>query len=100
MTVSKALAGIAIAVVLALTAGPGSAADAQRGRLLYENHCMVCHTSVAHIRDDRRVVTPVELRGQVTRWSTHLELPWQAEERDDVTAYLNERYYRFPSAAQ
>ena len=35
------------------------------------------------------------------RWSGNLSLQWAAEEIDDVTVYLNGRYYRFacPPAA-
>ena len=37
----------------------------------------------------------VDLRGWVRRWSANLGLKWTDDEVDDVTAYLNARYYRF-----
>jgi len=90
----------AAVVALALAATTAAAEDAERGRLLYENHCTVCHTSVVHVREDRKAATPAELLHQITRWSTHLELSWHDGEREDVATYLNQRYYHFPSATQ
>jgi mono/diheme cytochrome c family protein len=90
----------AVMAVLALAASTAAAEDPDRGRLLYENHCTVCHTSVAHVREDRKAATPAELLHQITRWSTHLELSWHGSEREDVAAYLNQRYYRFPNEAR
>jgi len=65
-----------------------------RGRALYENHCQSCHEALAHTRDNR-VVTDVEgLRARVTSWSVHSGLNWSANEIDDVTRYLNRRFYQ------
>ena len=79
----------------ALAAAPVRA-DAERGRLLYENHCQGCHTSVVHVRDQRKAKTPAELRGWIGRWSTELKLTWTADDAKDVYQYLNNRYYRLP----
>lgn len=66
-----------------------------RGRLLYENHCTVCHTSVAHVRANRKAQSIDDIRKQVARWSGHLELQWHAQEIRDVVEYLNRTYYGF-----
>lgn len=71
------------------------AADGERGRLLYENHCTVCHTSVAHVRAGRKARSQNDIRKQVLRWSAHLELHWGASEVTDVVEYLNRTYYQF-----
>ncbi|MCK7583313.1 MAG: hypothetical protein MZV65_52385 [Chromatiales bacterium] len=47
---------------------PGMA-DTERGRLLYENHCMSCHESVLHIREKRKAANPAELRAAIERWA-------------------------------
>ena len=65
-----------------------------RGQLLYENHCLECHTSVVHIRNNRKAVTLTEVRNFVIRWSHELRLPWQEEEIDDVVRYLDQQYYK------
>jgi len=79
----------------AFAAAPARA-DAERGRLLYENHCQVCHSSVVHVREQRKARTPAELRGWIDRWSRELKLTWTADDAKDVYQYLNNRYYRLP----
>ena len=51
-----------------------------RGQLLYENHCQVCHESVVHVRQNRRAESKDQLQTWVVRWSTHLKLTWTAED--------------------
>lgn len=71
---------------------------ASRGQLLYENHCQVCHESVVHVRQNRRADSIEQIQTWVTRWSTHLNLTWSAEEVAAVVDYLNTRYYLFNGA--
>ena len=70
-------------------------ASLQRGEDLYLNHCLACHESTAHIRENRRAKNLGEVRRWVARWSLQLELGWGQEEVKDVSAYLNRTYYRF-----
>jgi len=76
--------------VLATTCGAG-----ERGRLLYENHCLSCHDSVAHVRADHKVVSLAELGEEIARWATVLKLDWDDSETTAVLRYLNARYYHF-----
>lgn len=69
--------------------------DVQRGRLLYEDHCIACHESRVHVRSRRKVRYPPELHYQITRWARVQHLGWTAEEVDDVFGYLTRVYYRF-----
>ncbi len=71
------------------------AADRERGRLLYENHCTGCHESLVHIRDNRKADSLPALRAQIERWRNTLELPWQSNDVNDVLAYLNQRFYEY-----
>ena len=87
---------VTAATGLAVAASPVSA-DSERGRLLYENHCLVCHESTVHVRVMHRVRHPQALRAQVQRWAGELVLDWGGEEFDDVVEYLNLRYYEFGS---
>ncbi len=70
-------------------------ASHERGEGLYINHCLSCHESTAHIRNNRRAKSLAELRWWVARWAVQLELTWGPDEVEDVTAYLNRTYYRF-----
>jgi cytochrome c5 len=84
----------AVATTLLMAAGDTSAADAERGRLLYENHCTVCHTSVVHVREQRKAASREEIQSWIRRWQKELGLQWGTMEVDDVTEFLNKRYYR------
>ncbi len=71
-----------------------------RGQLLYENHCQVCHESVVHVRQNRRAESKDQLQTWVVRWSTHLKLTWTAEDTGAVVDYLNQRYYQFDGSVK
>jgi len=73
-----------------------AAADAARGKLLYEARCSACHESSVHQRKARKAASYSALRAQVLRWSIEVGGAWSAEEIDDVALYLNQRYYRLP----
>jgi mono/diheme cytochrome c family protein len=91
--VVRRLSSTMFVVFLLVLSSPSYGADAQRGQLLYENHCGNCHDSRAHIRNDRRAKTLSDVRGWVVRWSDTLKLGWGKDERDDVAGYLYGRYY-------
>lgn len=89
----RASGWLAAAAVLLLAAAAG-AQEVDRGRALYENHCQFCHEDWAHTREGRKVTTLVDLRARVAAWSVHSGLHWTDEEIDDVTRYLNARFYQ------
>lgn len=75
------------------------AADAERGRIIYEAKCVGCHAESVHGRDKRMAADFEGVRGWVRRWSSNLGLAWTDDEVDDVSVHLNTRYYRFPCPA-
>ena len=91
-----------LAVLAFLAALPLSAAsaDAARGRTLYEARCSACHSTSVHSRNPRTAQDFDGIRFQVRRWAGETGTGWTADEIDDVSVYLNRRYYRFrcPSA--
>lgn len=72
-----------------------AAPNLDRGRALYENHCLECHESKVHIRNRTKVRSLADLRAQVSRWSVEVGLKWSFDEIDDVMSYLNSRYYHY-----
>jgi mono/diheme cytochrome c family protein len=98
----KRHARLAAALVgLALTASMrGEAQDIERGRMLHENHCRMCHDSVAYKRGGHIAKNYEEVRAQATRWQMNTGLHWTPEDINNVTAYIVQRYYRFPSPSQ
>ena len=92
----RRLCGGALGAVLAATAGAAGAQPVDRGRLLYETHCIECHTTQMHWRAQRAASDWTALRAQVTRWQASLQLQWTASEIDAVAGYLNDTIYRHP----
>jgi len=84
-------------LALAASASWTAAADDARGRLLYENNCTVCHTSVVHVRDDHKATDLAAVEAYVARWSTYLKLPWSSEDRAAVARHLDATFYQFGS---
>lgn len=86
---------LALACVMCAPASTRGA-DAGRGSALYEVRCDLCHGTGVHVRETRYATSFEGLRKQVTRWNTNLGGGWSADEINDVTVYLNNRYYFFP----
>ena len=90
----QALGGAALLAALLGLSVSARAMEFDRGRALYENHCQSCHEDWAHTRKGRKVTTLQNLRSRVASWSVHAGLHWGEEEIEDVTRFLNERFYQ------
>lgn len=69
--------------------------NAERGRALYENHCVVCHTSKVHSRVNRIAVSRAEVREIVSNWQAQQKLGWNTQDVEDVVEHLNRSRYHF-----
>ena len=89
-------------LALAASAVPvaANAADLERGRMLHENHCRMCHDSIAYKRGDKIANTYAEVKAQVTRWQTNTGLHWSEADIDSVTAFVAKTYYKLPVPTQ
>lgn len=96
MTTAR-IALICAGVLAALALAPASAQDLERGRMLHENHCRMCHDSIAYKRGDKIAKDPAQVKAQVIRWQTNTGLRWTAQDIDNVTAYLVLTYYKYPA---
>jgi mono/diheme cytochrome c family protein len=90
-------AGVAAVAVCVVVAGASGAdvPNLARGRALYENHCVVCHTPKIHSRPNRIPLNVEELRQIVVNWAKDENLHWSEQEIADVVWYLNETKYRY-----
>ena len=70
-----------------------------RGTLLYETHCITCHTEQVHWRERRLATDWQSLRDQVRRWQSVANLRWTDEDIDAVARHLNQRHYGFAQPA-
>lgn len=87
---------LVFACLVLAAAGMARAQEADRGRLLYANHCIECHTTQMHWRSQRLARDWDSLRAQVVRWQATANLQWNAADVDAVTRHLNDTIYRFP----
>jgi hypothetical protein len=67
-----------------------------RGELLYSTHCVTCHTTQMHWRNDRQAYDWESLSTQVRRWQANTGLAWSDADITEVARYLNETIYRYP----
>lgn len=89
--IAAACAGLLATVALAQPGG-----DAPRGALLYETHCVACHTAQVHWRERRLVHDWPSLTHQVWRWQGNANLGWGDADIEAVARYLNRVYYKMP----
>ena len=73
--------------------------NVERGRALYENHCVVCHTPQVHTRENKVAATRAELRRIVDHWRRQQNLTWTTQDVDDVVEFLARTRYRLAPAA-
>ena len=78
-----------------LTIFPVTAWSEDRGRMLYENHCVVCHESTVHIRAKREVKKFSDIERYARRFSKLAGVEWSDDELVMVVNYLNRKYYKF-----
>ena len=74
---------------------PEAQKEKPRGQLLYENHCGGCHETSVHGRDPRKAASISEVRHWINVWQKELKLNWTEADIDDVTTYINLKYYQF-----
>lgn len=70
-----------------------------RGQLLYNTHCISCHSTQMHWRDERRARDWDGLKFQVRRWQDVAGLQWTEADIVEVARHLNSTIYRFPLTA-
>jgi hypothetical protein len=93
----RRVCGVLVAgVALAGSAWSAEVPSMDRGRLLYENHCVACHTSRVHRRSTPVPITRSELRLIVSAWAKSEQLGWTEGEVADVVEFLDSSYYRSP----
>ena len=70
--------------------------DATRGVMLYDNHCIQCHTLQVHWREKKLATNWQNLVAQVDRWQRTSGLVWSKNDIEEVSRYLNGKFYHYP----
>lgn len=71
-----------------------------RGQLLYDTHCITCHTSEMHWRGNRQANDWESLKVQVRLWQGNAGLQWGDADITEVSRYLNDTIYQYPQSAE
>ena len=90
---------LAAAAWASLPAVAQTAPDPSRGALLYGTHCVECHNTQMHWRDNRVATDWGSLKAQVRRWQARERLGWSEADIVEVTRHLNDTIYRFEQTA-
>jgi mono/diheme cytochrome c family protein len=81
---------------LPVHAQPAPLPSPSRGQLLYSTHCVTCHSTQMHWRNDRRAQDWDTLKIQVRRWQGNAGLEWGEADITEVARHLNDSIYHFP----
>jgi mono/diheme cytochrome c family protein len=93
----RSLLVLLLALAGAATAhAQGAAPD--RGQLLYSTHCVECHTTQMHWREQRLARDWGTLKDQVRRFQGIARPGWSDDDIDAVARHLNDTIYRFPQS--
>ena len=85
-----------VVAALAAIALPSHAQDADRGKLLYETHCLSCHYERIHKRDPARslVRSIASLKIEVGRRADQTGQRFTIQDLDDIAEYLARSHYK------
>jgi mono/diheme cytochrome c family protein len=84
-------------VIVALAFAPAvpAAGDAAKGEELHRS-CLQCHGTDAYLPPKRKVSTLSGLRKETARWADYYNPKFTKAEIEDLVAYLNRDFYKFP----
>lgn len=85
------------AAALAAAAGGAGAQDLERGKALYETHCVECHYERIHKRDPARslVKSYAALQAEVARRAELTKARFALADLDAIAEHLDRTHYRF-----
>lgn len=80
---------------LALSAPASAAGDPARGAKLHED-CLGCHGTELYVPPRAKVKSPSALRKETEKWNDRMNPKFTRQEIDDLVAWLNATFYKFP----
>jgi hypothetical protein len=94
-----------LAAAVAMTAMPAFGqqrldSGPTRGQMLYNTHCIECHSVQIHWRETHKAQDWESLVKWVTHWQATLELQWADSDIAAVARHLNENIYGFAMPSQ
>ncbi len=92
---SARLASIGVAVLIALPQLALAAGDAARGKALHRD-CLGCHGTELYVPPRAKVKSLAALKKETVRWNDRMNPKFTNQEVDDIVAWLNRDFYKFP----
>ena len=91
----RALALVAVCAALSV-AGPAIAAgDPVKGAKLHDD-CLGCHGTELYVPPRAKVKTLAALKKETEKWNDRMNPKFTKKEIEDLVAYLNATFYKFP----
>jgi len=87
------VAMVSLVTVTACTES-GQADPVVRGEQIHKV-CLPCHNTTLYISPQRKIKSLPTLREEVARWGDYYNPALSEQDIDDVTAYLNAKFYKF-----
>ena len=72
-----------------------AAGDPVRGGKLHED-CLGCHGTELYVAPRAKVKNLSALKNETRRWNDRMNPKFMAQEIDDIVAWLNRDFYKFP----
>ena len=85
---------VAMAAFVSACGEPPKTGDPVRGAQLHEA-CLDCHGTGLYTKPERKIKSLEALRKDVRRWGDYYAPALSEQDIDDVTAYLNQEFYKF-----
>ncbi len=82
-------------VVLAMARPAAGAGDPVKGARLHDD-CLGCHGTELYVPPRAKVKTLTALKKETGRWNDRMNPKFTKQEIEDLVAYLNANYYKFP----
>lgn len=86
---------VAAMLALAFSTPAIAAGDPMKGEQLHRA-CLGCHGTELYVPPRAKVKTLSALRKEIVNWNDRMNPKLTKKEIDDVLAYLNRDFYRFP----
>lgn len=86
-------AAAAVLLLWPLAAWP--AGDPVKGETLHQS-CLQCHGTDVYLPPKRKITSLAALRRETARWGDYYNPKLTKSEIEDLVAYLNRDFYRFP----
>jgi mono/diheme cytochrome c family protein len=92
---NRVLSSLAAFAVLGVAAPVIAAGDPVKGAKLHDD-CLGCHGTELYVPPRAQVKTLAALKKETERWNDRMNPKFTRKEIEDLVAYLNANFYKFP----